>query len=95
MSQPTHRLYPASIYITPWFFSTIANIANNALVSTYISQVTGNHQTSTGLSMAKHIFDPGPTQSVRLNGLNGRLNSQQTVNGGKLFYLWGKRKLND
>ena len=24
--------------------------------------MTGNHPTSTGLSMAKHIFDPGPTQ---------------------------------
>jgi len=24
--------------------------------------VTGNHPTSTGLSMAKHIFDPRPTQ---------------------------------
>ena len=34
--------------------STIANIANHALVSTYISQVTGNHPTSTGLSIAKH-----------------------------------------
>ena len=62
MSQPTHRLRPASIYITPWFFSMTANIANRALVSTYISQVIGNHLTSTGLSMAKHVFDPGPTQ---------------------------------
>ena len=34
--------------------STIANIANRTLVSTYISQVTGNHLTATGLSMAKH-----------------------------------------
>ena len=40
--------------------STIANIANRAPVSTYISQVIGHHPTSTGLSMAKHIFDPGP-----------------------------------
>ena len=46
-------------------FSTIANIANRASVSTYISQVTGNHPTSIGLSMAKHIFDPGPTQGLR------------------------------
>ena len=61
MSQPTHRLRPASIYIIPWFFSTITNIANRASVSTYISQVTGNHRTSTDLSMAKHIFDPRPT----------------------------------
>ena len=40
MSQPTHRLR-TSIYITPWFFSMIANIVNRAPVSTYISQVTG------------------------------------------------------
>ena len=40
--------------------STIANIVNRALVSTYISQETGNHPTSTGLSLAKHLFDPGP-----------------------------------
>ena len=39
--------------------STIANIANRGLISTYISQVTGNHPTSTDLSIAKHIFDPG------------------------------------
>ena len=44
---------------------TIANIANRALVSTYISQVTGNHPTSIGLIMAKHIFNPGPTQGSR------------------------------
>ena len=61
MSQSTHRLHPASIYITPWFFSMIANIANRASVSTYISQVTGNHPTSTDLSRAKQIFDPRPT----------------------------------
>ena len=61
MSPPTHRLRPASIYITLWFFFTIANITNRASVSTYTSQVTGNHPTSTGLSMAKHVFDPGPT----------------------------------
>jgi hypothetical protein len=40
---------------------TIANIANCDQVSTYISQVTRNHQTSTNLSMAKQVFDPGPT----------------------------------
>ena len=37
MSQPTHRLHLASIYITLWFSSMIANIANRASVSTYIS----------------------------------------------------------
>ena len=37
MSPPTHRLCPTSIFITSWFFSTIANIANRASVSTYIS----------------------------------------------------------
>jgi len=40
---------------------TIANIDNRALVSTYISQVKENHPTSTGLSIAKHTFDPRPT----------------------------------
>ena len=38
----------------------MADIANRAPVSTYISQVIGYHLTSTGLSMAKHLFDPGP-----------------------------------
>ena len=60
ISQPTHKLHMASSYITPWFFSTIANIVNRAPVSTYISQVIGNHPTSTELSMAKHIFNPRP-----------------------------------
>ena len=41
--------------------STIAIISNHDQISTYISQVTGNHPTSTGLRMAKHVFDPGPT----------------------------------
>ena len=63
MSQPTIDSAWPWFTFTPWFFSTIANIANRALVSTYISQVTGNHLTSTGLSMAKHIFDPGPIQA--------------------------------
>ena len=35
------------------------------MVSTYISQVIGNHLTSTELSMAMHIFDPRPTQGSR------------------------------
>jgi len=43
--------------------STIANIANRDQVSTYLSQVTGNHPASTELSMAKHQFDSGPTQA--------------------------------
>jgi len=42
--------------------SMIANIANRDQVSTYLSQVTGNHPGSTELSMAKHQFDLGPTQ---------------------------------
>ena len=37
MRQPTQRLCPSSSYITLWFCSTIANIANRASVSTYIS----------------------------------------------------------
>ena len=55
------RLRLASIYIITGFFSMIANITNRDQTSTYISQVTRNHMTSTELSMAKHIFDPGPT----------------------------------
>ena len=42
--------------------STIANIANYDQVSTYLSQVIGNHPASTELSMAKHKFDPRPIQ---------------------------------
>jgi len=41
---------------------TTANIANRDQVSTYLSQVTGNHPASTELSMANHYFDPGPIQ---------------------------------
>ena len=36
-SNDTQKSRPVSIYINPWFFSTIANIANRAPVSTYIS----------------------------------------------------------
>ena len=42
--------------------STIAIIANRDQISTYILQVIGNHPTSTGLSKAKHQFDPRPTK---------------------------------
>jgi hypothetical protein len=49
------RSRPVSIYIIiTWLFFTIANIANRDQISVYISQVIGNHPTSTGLSMAKH-----------------------------------------
>ena len=48
-----------SIDISPGLHSLLthgyfhnSNIANRALVSTYISQVTENHPTSTGLSIA-------------------------------------------
>ena len=53
MSQPTHRLCPTPSYITPWFYSMIANIANRDQVSTYIA---GDRKspTYTDLSMAKH-----------------------------------------
>ena len=67
----------ASIYIITWFCSTIANIANHDPVSTYISQVIGNGPTSTELSMAKHIFDPGPTQGSRY--ISGQGNDMQQV----------------
>jgi len=43
----------------------IENIANRDQVSTYSSQVTENHPTSTEPSMAKHLFDPGPTEGSR------------------------------
>ena len=59
-SQSLDPIRSPFIHIT-WLFSTISNIVNRALVSTYILQVTGNHPTSTSLSIAKHIFDPGPT----------------------------------
>jgi hypothetical protein len=42
--------------INTWFLSMITIIANHNQVSTYISQVIGNHPTSTGLSMAKQYF---------------------------------------
>ena len=60
---PLNHQIPSGLhlFIITWLFSTIANISNRALVSTYISPITGNHPTSTGLSIAKHIFDPGPT----------------------------------
>jgi hypothetical protein len=42
--------------INTWLFFMITIIANHNQVSTYISQVTGNHLTSIGLSMAKQYF---------------------------------------
>jgi hypothetical protein len=39
--------------INTWLLFMITIIANHNQVFTYISQVTGNHPTSTGLSMAK------------------------------------------
>jgi hypothetical protein len=44
--------------INTWLLSMITIIANHNQVSTYISQVTGNHPSSTGLSMTKQLFDP-------------------------------------
>jgi hypothetical protein len=44
-----------------WLLSMITILANHNQVSTYNSQVTGNHLTSTGLSMAKQLFDPDLT----------------------------------
>jgi hypothetical protein len=38
----------------------IANIANRDQIDPYISQVIGDHPTSTGLSRAKHLLDPEP-----------------------------------
>jgi hypothetical protein len=47
--------------INTWLFSMTTIIANHNPVSTYNSQVTGNHLTSTGRSMAKQLFDPDLT----------------------------------
>jgi hypothetical protein len=46
---------PPSLHlsINTWLFSMITIIANHNQISTYISQVTGNHPISTSLSMAK------------------------------------------
>jgi hypothetical protein len=49
------------LVINTWLLSMITIIANHNQVFTYISQVTGNHPTSTGLSMAKQLFDPDLT----------------------------------
>jgi hypothetical protein len=51
---PTYKTPPGLIHLFIWFFFTIANIANCDQIDPYISQVIGNHLTSTGLSMAKH-----------------------------------------
>jgi hypothetical protein len=49
---------PSSLHlsINTWLFSMITIIANYNQVSIYILQVTGNHPTSTGLTMAKQYF---------------------------------------
>jgi hypothetical protein len=51
---PTYKISPSLIHLFTWFFFTIANIANYDQIDPYISQVIGNHLTSTSLSMAKH-----------------------------------------
>ena len=87
MSQPTYRLRPASSYITQWFCSTIAIIANRDSVSTYISQVIGNHPTSTGLSMVKHIFDPRPTLGLRyISGQGSSMHQVVPINSYNLMH---------
>jgi hypothetical protein len=47
--------------INTWLLSMTTIIANHNQVSTYNLQVTGNHPTFTGLSMAKQLFDPDLT----------------------------------
>jgi hypothetical protein len=50
------RLRPVSVYSTTLgYLSKFTNTANHSQVFTYNSQVTGNHPTSTDLSMAKRI----------------------------------------
>ena len=69
------------------YFSTIANIANRAPVSTYISHVIGNHTTSTGQSMAKHIFDHGPTQGSRyMSGQGNYMHQEFPINSYNLMH---------
>jgi hypothetical protein len=61
ISPSTYNIPPGlRLYFITWLFSMIANIANCDRVSTYFSQMTGNHPTSMGLSMAKYIFRPTP-----------------------------------
>jgi hypothetical protein len=50
-----------SLFINTWLLYMITIIANHNQVFTYISHVTGNHPTSTGLSMTKQLFDPDLT----------------------------------
>ena len=55
MSNPTQDSARSLFIISTWFFfPMVANIANRDQSSSYISQVIGNHPTSTGLSIAKH-----------------------------------------
>jgi hypothetical protein len=49
------------LFINTWLLYMITIIANHNQVFTYISHVTGNHLTSTGLSMTKQLFDPDLT----------------------------------
>jgi hypothetical protein len=50
------RLRPVSAYpSTLGYFPRFTNTANHNQVFTYSSQVTGNHPTSTDLSMAKQF----------------------------------------
>jgi hypothetical protein len=56
--KPYKTLPGLHLSINTWLLSMITIITNNNQISTYISQVTGNHPTSTGLSMAKQLFDP-------------------------------------
>ena len=72
---------------TPWLFFTIANIANRALVSTYFLQVIGNHPTSTGISMAKYIFDLGPTYCSRyISGQGSSMHKVFPINSYNLMH---------
>jgi hypothetical protein len=64
---PTYKILPSlQLQYHHMVIFTIANIANHNQLSTYISQVIGNHPTSNGLSIAKHIFDPRPTIGFKI-----------------------------
>ena len=65
----------------------IVNIANYDQVSTYSSQVTGNHPTSIELSMAKHLFDPGPIEGSRyISGQENYMHQVVLINSYNLMH---------
>ena len=83
--------------LTHGSFPTIANIANRDQSSSYISPVTGNHPTSTGLCIAKHhsilhlnrihriLSGQGKDSNKCINGFNQLIQLNATIY--KLIYI--------